>query len=331
MSMLTVQPKSLVVFVIWAGLIATTTTCWSLSPDSLTRRDLLVIGGGSIAGFSDLLILPESALAATKPLAVLGASGRTGALCVAACLNRGIPVRALTRSGTWPPPKLEKKISVPNGELLTVGMCDIKDPASIRQGIKGCQGVIYAASASKNGGDAKAIDNVGVVDAAEACIKEGVGRYVFISSTATTRPLSMGYKFTNVLGGIMEEKRNGEVGVRDLYETAKGLSYTLIRPGGIDEPKNVVLGPAALEVSQGDALAGIVSRADLAQFAVELTLSDASNLRNTAVELYYTFSAQPCEGRFKDFVRNGIAPRIHGQSYEELIAGIQPNIDYYEG
>lgn len=267
----------------------------------------------------------------TKPIAVLGASGRTGALCVAACLARGVPVLALTRSGTWPPQKLEKEIGLQNQELLSVAACDVKDPVAIRNSIKGCQGVIYAASASKSGGDAKAIDNVAVVDAAEACLREKVGRYVVISSTATTRPQSLGYKFTNVLGGIMEEKRKGEVGVRDLYQTAKGPSYTLIRPGGIDEPKNVVLGPTALEISQGDTLAGIVSRADLAQFAVELTLSNAPNLRNTAVELYYTRSVQPCEKRFKALVANGIAPRIHGQSYGELLAGIQPNVDYYEG
>jgi uncharacterized protein YbjT (DUF2867 family) len=319
------QTSSFVVYVIWAGLITET---WSLTLDSLTRRDVLAVGG--VTGISNLLV-PESALAATKPVAVLGASGRTGALCVVACLNRGVPVRALTRSGTWPPQKLEKEIALQNLELLSVGTCDVKDAASIRQTIQGCQGVIYAASASKNGGDARAIDNLGVVDAAEACVKEGVGRYIVISSTATTRPQSLGYKFTNVLGGIMEEKRNGEVGVRDLYQTAKGVSYTLIRPGGINEARNVILGPAALEVSQGDALAGIVSRADLAQFAVELTLSNASNLRNTAVELYYTSSVQPCEGRFKDFVTNGVVPRVHGQSYEELFAGIQPNIDYYEG
>jgi NAD(P)H-binding len=293
-----------------------------------------VLVGGSIAGIGNIL-LPECAVAditSTKPIAVLGASGRTGALCVAACLEMGVAVRALTRSGTWPPQKLEKEVHLQNEQgLLSMAMCDVKDPAAIRQSIAGCRGVIYAASASKNGGDARSIDNIAVVDAGEACIKENVGRYVVISSTATTRPQSLGYKFTNVLGGIMEQKRLGEVGVRDLYRTATGSSYTIIRPGGINEPKNVVLGPAALEVSQGDTLAGIVSRADLAQFAVELTLSNASNLRNTAVELYYTSSVQPCERRFKDFVTNGVAPRIHGESYGELLAGIQPNVDYYQG
>lgn len=208
------QARLLAIFSIGTVLIAET---WSLSPAPLTRRDVLI--GGGIAGIGHLLV-PEAAVAgasSTKPIAVLGASGRTGALCVAACLARGVPVLALTRSGTWPPQKLEKEIGLQNQELLSVAACDVKDPVAIRNSIKGCQGVIYAASASKSGGDAKAIDNVAVVDAAEACLREKVGRYVVISSTATTRPQSLGYKFTNVLGGIMEEKRKGEVGVRDLY------------------------------------------------------------------------------------------------------------------
>jgi uncharacterized protein YbjT (DUF2867 family) len=295
---------------------------------SINRRDALAIAGGT--GFA--ILLPESASAENEgPIAVLGASGRTGALCVTACLDRGIPVRALTRSGTWQMPTGTPSDNK-NNNLLSVTACDVKDPAALEQSIKGCRAVIYAASASKQGGNAKAIDNDGVVAAGNACLKGKIPRYVVLSSTATTRPKSLGYIFTNLsVGGIMDEKRKGEEGVINTYsETATSVSsFTIVRPGGLEEPKrNEVLGASTLEISQGDFLAGIISRADLAEATVELALSKVDNLRNTALELYYTESAKPCESRFKTQLKDGI--RLHGDTYEELFRGLKPNVDYYE-
>ena len=100
---------------------------------------------------------------------------------------------------------------------------------------------------------------------------------------------------------------------------------------GLDEPKvNKILGPSTLELSQGDVLAGIISRADLAELAVELALSKDSNLRNTALEAYYTKGAVPCDKPFKDFLDNGAVARLHGDTYKELFSGIKPGLDYYE-
>lgn len=298
------------------------------------RRDVLTAAAASLLG-------PTAAnAAAAAPIAVIGASGRTGALCVASCLARGLPVRALTRSGEWQfPETAEMENAVVNNDkvksLLTVQACDARNRAALNAGVAGCRGVIYAASASKKGGQANEIDNLAAVAAAQACIDAGVGRYVLISSTATTRPKSLGYLFTNVYQNIMAEKRLGELGVMAEYgkkspSTTTTGSYTIIRPGGLEEPKrNVVLGPSALELSQGDALAGVISRADLAQVAVETALSQASNLQNTSFEVYYTESAQPCEGRFKSFLQGDKVPRLHGDSYEALFQGLQRDGEYY--
>lgn len=298
---------------------------------SINRRDALVIAGSGIAGF--VVTLPEPASAANNeagPVAILGANGRTGALCVTACLDRGIPVRALSRKGIWEPPN-GFTITNEQNSLLSVAACDVKDSALLEQSIQGCRAVIYAASASKQGGNAKAIDNDGVVSAGNACLNGKIPRYVVLSSTATTRPKSLGYIFTNLsVGGIMDEKRKGEEALFKTFAASDSASsFTIVRPGGLEEPKqNKVLGPSTLEISQGDTLAGIISRADLAEVTVSLALANASNLKNTALELYYTDSAQPCEGRFTSQLKDGI--RLHGDTYEALFRGVQPNIDYLE-
>ena len=324
--------------------------CHALSIDSggaggvadPSRRDVFAAAAGTAAG----LWLPRQAAVAatsvggstggTEPIAIVGASGRTGALCVASCLRRGIPVRALTRSGAWSPPATDVEdgsitLTVDN-DLLSIEQCDARDPAALEAGVAGCRGVIYAASASKKGGNAKAIDNEAVVKAGHACIAKGVGRYILISSTATTRPKSLGYLFTNVYQNIMAEKRLGELGVMSAYQgrDASQTSYSIIRPGGLEEPKlNAVLGAKSLELSQGDALAGIISRADLAEIAVEAALSPSPNLQNASFELYYETSAQPCEGRFKSLLQNGDVARIHGDSYSELFSKLKRDGEYY--
>ena len=72
---------------------------------------------------------------------------------------------------------------------------------------------------------------------------------------------------------------------------------------------------------QGDALAGIISRKDLAEVAVEACASPA--LRDATFELYYTKGAQPCEGKFKKLLADEAFPRLHGDSYAALFKGVR--------
>ena len=171
----------------------------------------------------------------------------------------------------------------------------------------------------------------------------------------------------------MDEKRKGEVAIIDCYSKNNKLSsssssssssslpsYTIIRPGGLEEPKqNKILGPTSLEVSQGDVLAGIISRADLAEFTIEVATglessepgSESSsstspqNTQNTAIEVYYTNSVVACESKFKkQFLTSSSSAtatspatsstelpptRLHGSSYATLLEGVRSNIDFY--
>jgi len=144
---------------------------------ALNRRQAL--GGGAAAA----LATGGPAHAASKPIAVIGSGGRTGSLCVAACLKRGLAVKALSRSGSPPP-------GVDADPLLSNAACDVRDPTTID--VAGAGAVIYAASGSKKGGSPHEVDNLGVVNAAKACVAAKVPRLVVISSTAVTRPDSLG-------------------------------------------------------------------------------------------------------------------------------------------
>ena len=77
---------------------------------------------------------------------------------------------------------------------------------------------------------------------------------------------------------------------------------------------------------QGDALAGIISRKDLAEVAVEACASPA--LRDATFELYYTKGAQPCEGKFKKLLADEAFPRLHGDSYAALFKGVRKDGTY---
>lgn len=322
-------------------------TALSLSPPNdgrsgLSRRDVLIGGTAAAITAGTPFAANAGSGSGPAPIAVLGASGRTGALCVASCLRRGLPVKALTRSGSWPPGgKIDLNAVGFDGDatssnpLLTISACDVKDAASLTAALAGCQAVIYAASASKTGGNSKEIDGDGVIAAGESCLKNKVGRYIVLSSGSTTRPTSMGFKFTEMaVAGIMTNKRLGEVGVADAFANNNGKSkssYTIIRPGGLDEPKqNVIQGPSALEITQGDVLAGYVSRADVAEVAVEVALSSAPNVKDTAFELYYGNKVVPVDKRYRKYSQpeNGAVQRLHGDSYDELFGGIVPGYDY---
>mmetsp|Transcript_56449 Transcript_56449/g.136998 ORF Transcript_56449/g.136998 Transcript_56449/m.136998 type:complete len:435 (-) Transcript_56449:166-1470(-) len=336
------------------------TTETSASTENLNRRDFgstFLKASASALATTSFLPSDNSRLFQTasswaidddkrKPVAIIGGNGRSGALCVMACLNRGIPVRALTRSGTWSSPSSgdenDGPLSSSQSSLLSIQQCDVRDADALRSGILGCQAVIYAASASKKGGKAKEVDNEAVIATANSCIDCNVQRYVVISSTASSRPKSLGYKFTNVYQNIMAEKRIGELGVVESYQSVGGTpssspSYTIIRPGGLEEPKlNAVLGPSKIELSQGDVLAGILSRADLAEVAVETAISQSSHVKNTSFEVYYTESTQPCEGRFKTYLKDNDSSdaaetisRIHGETYSQLLDQLKKDGTYF--
>ncbi len=171
--------------------------------------------------------------------------------------------------------------------------CDVTIPSTIQSAIEGSRAVIFAASASKQGGTAKAVDNEGLVNVAKACIAAKVPSLVIVSSGAVTKPDSPVYKFLNLFGKIMEEKIKGEDAVRSLYSSSGSDSvctYTVIRPGGLTE--EAAEGVGALELNQGDTKSGRIARADVASLCIEATFFPQLT-GGTTFECYAADTAKP--------------------------------------
>ena len=210
-----------------------------------------------------------------KPVLVLGAAGQTGLACVRACVGLNVPCIATSRNGAALPAEFMSQ------DLLTVEAADATNAATLSAAIRPGElgGVIFAASASTKGGDADAVDHLGLIKVAEACIAARVPRLVIVSSGTVTRPDSAVHKLLNFVGrGIMDAKLLGEDRVRELYATpslaADGIGYTIVRPGALLNAAS--RGVGAVELNQGDDKSGRIARDDVGRICVECLTSDAA-------------------------------------------------------
>ena len=250
----------------------------------LTRRAIPGVAAAATAAGS------KHALAAAKPVLVLGANGGTGLECVRYLQKKGRPCVAATRTGEF----LGEA-----SKLVTVAKGDVTSLASLGSLITDQTGaVIFAASASrqadaKKTSNAKAVDNVGLVNCAKLCIEKSVPRLVVVSSGGVSKPSSAVYIFLNLAAnGIMDAKIAGEDAVRRLYAAPglaeKNIGYTVVRPGGL--LRDPGLGVSAVELNQGDTKSGRINRADVAAICIESLDSKAAF--DTTFECYYKDTAK---------------------------------------
>ena len=125
----------------------------ALSLDSPSRRrDFLTT---TIIGYGVLESTLQSSWAADEslPFCVIGANGKTGTKCVQEILQKGLPVKATSRSGVY------YEAGDESNKLLVPTICDVTVPSTIDSAIQGSRAVIFAASASKQGGTPAQVDN----------------------------------------------------------------------------------------------------------------------------------------------------------------------------
>jgi uncharacterized protein YbjT (DUF2867 family) len=227
-----------------------------------------------------------------RRILVTGATGRTGRLVVEKLrrLPEAFDVVGLARSSA----RLQEVFGSSEGFVLG----DIRDRAAMDAAIKGCQALVILTSASPRpqpastpgerpsfayepGGSPEHVDGEGQRHQIDAAVAAGVEHVVLVGSMGGTQidhPL-------NKMGGgnILIWKRRSEA-----YLIASGLSYTIIRAGGLlDQPG----GRRELLVGKDDAFlnetpGGIppaVPRADVAELVVQALLHPEA--RNKAFDL----------------------------------------------
>ena len=191
---------------------------------------------------------------------VAGATGETGRRIVKELVRRNIPVRAMVRN-------LEKarQILPPEAELV-VG--DVLKPESLSAAIGDSTVVLSATGASPSfdpTGPYK-VDLEGTKNLVDAAKTKGIQHFVMVSSLC----VSQIFHPLNLFWLILVWKKQAEE-----YLEKSGLTYTIVRPGGLKNEDN----PDPVVMSAADTLFdGSISRTKVAQVCVEaLSEPDSHN------------------------------------------------------
>ncbi|AVH70151.1 NAD(P)H-binding protein [Nostoc sp. 'Lobaria pulmonaria (5183) cyanobiont'] len=196
---------------------------------------------------------------------VAGATGETGRRIVQELIARNIPVRALVRD-------IEKARGIlsPEAELV-VG--DVLQPESLTAAL-GDSTVVLVATGAKPSFDPTGpykVDFEGTKNLVDAAKAKGIEHLILVSSLCTSRlfhPL-------NLFWLILLWKKQAEE-----YIQKSGLTYTIVRPGGLKNEDN----SDRIVMQSADTLFdGSIPRQKVAQVAVEALLE--ADARNKIVEI----------------------------------------------
>ena len=242
----------------------------------------------------------------------------------------GLSTVVSTRSARDPFAKIKLPPDVRDRlQFYAEGSVDVRSIDSITQALKttNAGAVVYAASASKSGGNASEVDGTGPANVAQAIVNAGGDiRLVLISALALDRPDSKSYQITNTMGGfidrIMDEKLRGEEAVRKIMSRGNGGgkgpgNYVIIRPGPLLSGKSKN-GAFDLEINQGDTVGGGLSRDELAGIVVG-ALQAGEMARGTTVECYRSRTATALQPEFA--LPSG--RELRGATYAGLFDGVQ--------
>jgi uncharacterized protein YbjT (DUF2867 family) len=203
---------------------------------------------------------------------VVGATGQTGKRIVQELVQKNIPVKALVRDLNKGKQLLPATVELIQGDVLK--------PELWANQIQDCHRIICATGAapSFNFTEPYAVDYEGTKNLINLAKKLEVEHFVLLTSLCVSRlfhPL-------NLFWLILYWKKQAE-----LYLQESGLTYTIVRPGGLknEDNNNPIL------MSQADSLfEGSIPRQKVAQVCVE-SLFQASS-KNKIVEIISDPQAQ---------------------------------------
>lgn len=238
---------------------------------------------------------------AKERVLVAGATGGVGQLTVAKLLEKGFPVRVLTRSAEKVQKMFDNQVEIAIGDIrqpttLPPAMQNVSyiicctgstafpstkwdfDKIDEVQGLGSLieWGKIYLDSEYRRGkakNSPEQVDAQGVSNLLAAAPKD-LKRFVFVSSCGILRKDKPPFSILNAFG-VLDAKQKGEEAI-----IRSGLPYTIIRPARlIDGPytsydlntllKATTGGKLGVVVGTGDTLSGDTSRIDVASACVE--------------------------------------------------------------
>ena len=203
---------------------------------------------------------------------VAGATGQTGCRIVKELIKRNIPVRALVRNL-----ETAREILPPEAELVTG---DVLNAASLAELIGDCT-VLLCATGAKPSFDPTGpykVDYEGTKNLVDAAKIKGIEHFVLVTSLC----VSNFFHPLNLFWLILVWKKQAEE-----YLQKSGLTYTIVRPGGLKNEDNT----DAIVMESADKLFdGSIPRTKVAQVCVEALFQPAS--RNKIVEIVAKSEAQ---------------------------------------
>jgi len=258
---------------------------------------------------------------------VAGATGRVGRVAIADLNKAGFLVRGMTRNAA--------KAQLELGDAYEWVEADALDPATLPAAFEGVDRVICTIGVSTPGGSVtpEMLNYGGVKNLIDAAKAAGVKQFVFISSIGVSHRFHLlNITFDNVLYWTRQAEE---------YLRASGLSYSIIRPGGLREG---VGGREAVVLEQGDRKGGRhVIIPDVAAVAVS-TLNNAEAIGKTFEMLsddtkpqadwrlqFKLLASDPNAGEFQDCAE---CPQMVVVPSGEFIMGSPDNERgrlYYEG
>ena len=183
---------------------------------------------------------------------VVGATSGVGMHVTRKLLERGETVRAFVRNG-----RKMRELFEPHPNLsLFVG--DVADHAAAFEAAEGAHYVISTVGAKFPDGEPERVDYQGVHTLVNAAAEHGhIRQFVLVSSIGVTQgDHELNTRFKNIL----RWKMFGEN-----YLRGSGLSFAIVRPGHlVDDPG----GTKAVQLGQGDALSGSISRETVAEVCI---------------------------------------------------------------
>ena len=221
-------------------------------------------------------------MADTKPILVLGATGKVGMCVVRQLSERGQSVRALARTPTSP--RAATLAMLPGVDVV---QGDILDQQTLTTAVAGCSAVISVSGASRkssledligfpppilrtdmqfDSSHPRQVNYIGVVNTIEAMQAAGVRKIVRLTGLSCS--FSAFNPFVLLIGcGLLSMSTAWHARSENLLRESQ-LDFTILRPGGLSDDargsNTLVAASETLPINQGR-----IGRSDLAALAIE--------------------------------------------------------------